>query len=189
MISYSNIERGLKIIINGQPYEILQTSSMFKGRGHSTLQAKLRNLISGEIISRTFHPSDSFAEAEISKITCEFVYNHKDNYFFCEHSNTKNRFSLDKKQLGNAIKFLKPGIKAEGLIFENKIISIKLPIKVHLKAKEAPPGIKGDRSQAGTKLVKLETGGEINVPLFINQDDLIEVNTETEEYVRRIEKK
>jgi len=97
------------------------------------------------------------------------------------------RFELEEEKIGEGVKFLKPGLILDGLKFKDKIINVTLPIKVKLKVVEAPPGIRGDRSQPGTKQVTLETGAKINVPLFVEAGDIIEVNTETGEYVRRVE--
>jgi len=199
-ISYSELQKGTRIIINKQPYEIIEASSMFKGRGHSVLQTKLKNLITGEIISQTFHPSDFFEEAEISKIKAKFIYSHRGKFVFAKENKPSERFELTEAQIGSAAKFLKPGQIVEGIIFkdspshqksgsEGKIINISLPIKIQLKVKEAPPGVRGDRAQGGNKTVILETGAELNAPLFIQEGDIIEINTEKEEYVRRIEKK
>ncbi len=188
-MNYSELKKGGLIIINNQPHEIIETSSMFKGRGHSVLQAKLKNLITGNIISKTFHPSDIFEEAELSIIKAKFLYSHRDKFFFCQENNPQNRFDLTKEQIGAIAKLLKPNQIIKGMIFKNKIINILLPIKIQLKVAQAPPGIKGDRAQGGNKIVILETGSEMNVPLFIKEGDIIEINTEKEEYVRRIEKK
>lgn len=185
LIPYPELKKGKQIIINNEPYEIIEASSMFKARGHSVLQTKLKNLISGNIISKTFHPSDTFEQVELSKIKVKFIYSHRGNYFFSE----KKRFSLTEEQISSAKKFLKPNQEVEAIIFKDKIINISLPIKIHLKVSQAPPGVKGDRAQGGNKTVTLETGAEINVPLFIKEGDIIEINTEKEEYVRRIEKK
>ena len=97
-------------------------------------------------------------------------------------------FDFTQEQIGNKAKFLRPNEIVEGIIFQEKIVNISLPIKVQLKVDQVPPGIKGDRAQAGNKIAVLETGAEINVPLFIEDGDVIEINTETEEYVRRMEK-
>lgn len=189
MISYNELEKGVKIILDSQPYEIIEASSMFKGRGHSTLEAKLKNLITGETISKTFHPSDSFKEAEISKIKAKFIYSHQGKFFFSKEDDPSERFNLFEEQIGSAKKFLKPNQIIEAIVFKDKIVNISLPIKINLKVIQAPPGFKGDRAQGGTKTVVLETEAEINVPLFIEQGDIIEINTEKNEYVRRIEKK
>ena len=162
---------------------------MFKARGHSVLQTKLKNLITGEVISKTFHPSDSFEETEITKITAKFIYAHRNKFIFSKEDNPSERFELSKGQIGSVIRFLKPDQVVVGIIFKDKVINISLPIKIQLKIKEAPPGIKGDRAQGGNKPVILETGTEINVPLFIKEGDIIEINTEKSEYVRRIEKR
>ncbi len=188
MLSYSELKKGVKIILDKDPYEITEAPFLFKGRGHSVLQAKIKNLITGNIISRTFHSSDNFEEAEISKIKAGFLYCHQDQYFFCEENNPANRFSLDISQLGKQSQFLKPKQKIEGLIFKEKIINISLPIKIELKVAEAPPGVKGQRAEPGTKTVTLEAGVKVNVPLFIKEGDIIEINTRTGEYVRRVNK-
>lgn len=188
-ISYPELKIGVRIILNNQPYEIIGCSLMFKGRGHSVLQARLKNLISGEVISKTFHPADSFEEAEISKIKAKFIYSHRDKFVFSEINNSSKRFELTKEQIGPASAFLKPNQTVEELIFNKQVINISLPIKIQLMVREAPPGVRGDRVQGGTKTVILETGAKINVPLFVQEGDVIEINTEKEEYVRRIEKK
>lgn len=186
-IPYSELKKGVRIIHHSQPYEITEASTMFKARGHSVLQTKLKNLITGNIVSQTFRPSETFEEAELSKMKAKFLYFHRDKYVFSKESS--ERFNLNKEQLGDIVKFLKPNQVVEALIFKEEIINISLPVKINLLIAEAPPGIKGGRSQSGNKLVTLETGAEINVPLFVKQGDIIEVNTEKGEYVRRIEKK
>lgn len=187
LIPYSELKRGIKIIFNNQPHEIIEASSMFKGRGHSVLQAKLKNLINGNIISQTFHPSDNFEEAELSKIKAKFIYTHRDRYYFYKGNDSSKRFDLAKEQIGLGSQFLKPEQIVEALEFKNKVINTSLPIKIQLKVAEAPPGLKGDRAQVGTKVVTLETGVKINVPLFIKKGDVIELNSETGEYVKRVE--
>ena len=185
MINFNELKTGTIVTMQSQPYEIIEASSLFKGRGHSILQAKLKNLITGNSISKTFHPSDSFEEAEIEKIKAKFLYLNKDQFWFCEENNPKNRFSIIKEIIGESSNFLKQDTVVEGIVFNKEIINILLPIKVKLKVIESPPGIKGDRAQGGTKTITLETGAKLNVPLFIEQGDIIEVNTEKGEYTRR----
>ena len=187
MLSYSELKKGVRIVLEKEPYEIIESAPMFKARGHSVLQTRLKNLKTGNVISRTFHPSDSFNEADILRKETKFVYSHKEKYVFCEKDNPSKRFELGAEQIGEKKEFLKSNQLLEALIFEDKIINISLPIKINLRVAEAPPGIKGERAQSGTKTVTLETGVKINVPLFVKTGDMIEVNTETGEYVRRIE--
>ncbi len=186
-LSYAELKKGVKIILDSEPYEIIEASHLFKGRGHSVLQVKLKNLTTGNLISKTFHPSDIFEEAELSKIEAKYLYSHRDKFFFCESKNPAKRFDLTAEQIAKQGKFFKPNQIVEGIIFENKVINISLPIKINLKVIEAPPGVKGSRAEPGTKTVTLETGAKINVPLFIKEGDIIEINTQTGEYVRRIE--
>ena len=197
MISYNELKKGVRIILDNQPHEIIEASSMFKGRGTSVLRAKIKNLINGNLISKTFHPADSFEEAEIIKIQVKFLYFHpirekssnrasRNKFVFCEKDNLSKRFELTQEQISKQTEFLKPNQLVEGIIFNNKVINISLPIKINLKVIDAPPGIKGNRVEAGTKTVTLETETKINTPLFIKEGDIIEVNTETGEYVRRI---
>ena len=186
MISFNELEKGTRIIIDGFPWEIVESSHMFKGRGQSVLQAKIKNLKTGSIVPKTFRPSENFKEAEIFKLKAVFLYKSKNNYYFCRENNPRERFNLDETQIGESFKFLKEKEVVEGIEFQSEIINVSVPVKVSLKVIEAPPGIKGDRAQAGTKTVKLETGAEIAVPLFIKEGDIIEINTEKSEYVRRI---
>ena len=187
MVNYDDLKKGAQITIDGQPYEIIESSLMFKGRGHSTLTAKLKNLLTGNAMSRTFQPSDAFPEAEIIKFQAKYIYEHRGKYIFSMIDNPSKRFELEESQVGDALKFLKQNQEVEAFQYKENIISIGLPIKVSYRVTEAPPGVKGDRSQAGNKQVTIETGALVNVPLFVKQDDIVEINTESGEYVRRIE--
>lgn len=188
--------------MEGEPYEVLESSPMKKAQRRVTIQARIKNLISGSAVERNFHQSETFEEAEILKFEAKFLYSHREKYFFCEveegsssppsakaslKENPSVRFELDKKIVGDMSKFLKPNQIIEGMRFNGKIIKIALPIKIQLRVVEAPPGVKGDRAQGGTKPVTLETGTIINAPLFIEAGDIVEINTETGEYVKRVE--
>jgi elongation factor P len=187
MLSYFDLRKGVKFILEGQPYEVLDFQQIGKAQDVVVAKTKIRNLITGKVLEKNFHQDDTFEEAEIEKIELKFLYSHRGNFFFCEAHNPKNRFSFTKEQIGEGAKFFKPNQTLTGLKFEEKVINVALPIKIQLKVIEAPPGLKGDRAQGGTKTVTLETGAKINVPLFIKEGDIIEVNTETGEYVRRVQ--
>lgn len=187
MLSHTDLKRGALFILNGQPCEVLDFALNFKGRGSSTAQVKIKNLQTGAALSKTFHTGDNFEEAEIEKIKIKFLYQNKDDYFFCYEKNPSQRFSLSKEQIGEQTKFLKPNQILEGFLFDEKIINIELPIKISLKVAEAPPGVRGDRSEGGTKQAILETGATVAVPLFIEAGQTIEINTETGQYTRRME--
>ena len=187
MLSHTDLKKGIRFILQGEPYEVLESSFVFKGRGSSIVQTKIKNLITGNVLSRTFHPGEELEEVEIEKIRVKYLYSHRDRYFFSKENDPSFRFDLSKEVIGDSVIFLKPNQIVEGIIFENKVINVSLPIKINLKVIEAPPGFKGGRAEAGTKTVTLETGAKINAPLFVEEGDIIEINTQTGEYVRRIE--
>jgi elongation factor P len=187
MIDYSDLKKGVQVIIEGEPYEIIEARPLKMAQRRVVLQTKLRNLITGNLLIQNFQQGDAFEEAEISKFEAKFLYSHRGRHFFCQKDNPSKRFDLNLEQIGEGSKFLKSGQIVQGMIFEEKVINVSLPIKVQLKVIEAPPGVKGERAQPGTKLVTLETGTQISAPLFIEQGDTIEVNTETGEYTKRIE--
>jgi elongation factor P len=187
MLTHTDLKKGVKIVIDGQPYEVLESSPMKVAQRRPVVQTRIKNILTGNVSERNFQQGEVFEEADIEKFEAKFLYSHRDRYFFSDVSNPKKRFDLTKNQIGKAVRFLKANQVVEALIFEGKVINIYLPIKIQLKVIEAPPGIKGDRAQGGTKTVTLETGAQINVPLFIESGDTIEINTETGEYSRRVE--
>ena len=187
MLSYFDLRKGVKFILEGEPYEVLEFQQMYKAQDMVVAKTKLRDLITGRVREKNFHQGDTFEEAELEKIEIKFLYSHRGKFCFSEIQNSAKRFELEEEQIGELAKFLKLNQILTGIKFQDKFINIVLPIKIQLKVTEAPPGIKGDRAQGGTKTVTLETGANINVPLFVEQGDIIEVNTETGEYVRRVE--
>lgn len=187
MLTYSDLRKGVRILIDGEPYEVLDSNPMKKAQRRVVMQTKLKSLLTGNALERNFHQGDVFEEAELSKLSSKYLYNHRGRYFFCEEANPSKRFDLGEELLGSQAKFLKPNEIVDAVIFNEKVVSISLPIKTQLKVTEAPPGIKGDSAQGGSKIVTLETGVQVSVPLFVEEGDVIEVNTETGQYTRRIE--
>lgn len=187
MLSHSDLRRGVQIIIDGEPYEVLEANAMKKAQRRVTIQTKLKNLVSGTISERNIHQGETFPEAELEKVQLKFVYTHKGVYVFSDPEDPSKRLQFSEQQVDAQAPFLVPNTIVEGLRFENQIIRIALPIKLILKVKDTPPGVKGDRAQGGTKTATLETGAVVQVPLFVQEGDTIEVNTETGEYVRRVQ--
>ncbi|MDP3093335.1 MAG: elongation factor P [bacterium] len=185
MLGYFDLRRGIQFIYEGQPYEVLDFNQMKKAQREGIAQVKMRNLITGKVIEQGFHSSDHFEEADLQRLRAKYLYNHRGRFFFSEEKDSSKRLELSQEQVGQGSRFLKAGQVIDTIIFEEKIITVSLPIKVQLKVTEAPPGVQGDRAQGGVKSAVLETGASINVPLFIEEGDLIEVNTETGEYAKR----
>jgi elongation factor P len=134
----------------------------------------------------SFHVSDKAEEAELENKDIQFIYETKGQFWFHEVGVPSKRFSLTQEQIGNGARFLKKDAIAKALIFEDEIIGVKMPIKVELKVVEAPPATKGNTAQGGSKQVKVETGAMVNTPLFINEGDVIRINTEDGQYSERV---
>ena len=176
------------IIYEGQPYSVTETHHLKMQQRRPTVQVIMRNVINGKILERNFAQSDVFEEADIERTRVKFLYNHKDQYWFSYEKEPSKRFLLTEELIGDATKFLKANTVLDAIEYNGNIINIELPIKMEFRVVEAPPAIRGDTAQGGVKQVKIETGASVNAPLFINQDDIIRINTETGEYVERVEK-
>lgn len=188
MLSYTELKKGTIFAMDGEPYEILESHFLRMQQRKAVVQTKIRNLISGKVLDRNFQPSDAFEEAEVEKKQAVFIYQSRGVFWFHEEGNPKNRFSFSAETVGDAANFLIPNVKVSAVMFNEKMIKIILPIKMDLKVTDAPPAVKGDTAQGGNKLVELESGAKISVPLFINSGDVVRVNTETSLYVERTEK-
>lgn len=186
MLNYFDLRKGVLFILDGQPYEVLEFQQIIKAQDATVIRTKVKNLITGKIVDRTFHKGDSFEETESERAQVKFIYNNRGKFVFCRENDPSKRFELPEEKIGAGAKFLVPDTILDGVVYEDEVISVTLPIKVQLKVKEAAPGVKGNRSQSGTKAVVLETGATIQAPLFVEQGDVLEINTETGEYTKRI---
>jgi len=190
MLEYNEIKERKNIIFENEPYEVLTSHVFRKQQRKPVNQTKLRNMISGRVVEHAFHQSDKAVEAEMETKQVKYLYSNPKNneIWFCYENKPGERFSLSADIIGPALKFLKENTVVGALTFDDRIIGVKLPIKVELKVTEAPPTIKGNTAQGGNKQVTLETGANVNTPLFINEGDIITVNTETGEYTDRVSK-
>ena len=175
-------------IYEGQPYVVLETHHLKMQQRRPTVQVKMRNLMNAKVLERNFAQSDVFEEADVMRQNVKFLYAHREQYWFSDIKDPSKRFELSKEILGDSTKFLKANTILEAILFEGKVISVDLPVKMDFKVVEAPPAIRGDTAQGGVKQIKIETGAYINAPLFIEEGDIIRVNTEIGEYTERVEK-
>ena len=188
MLAYNELKKGTIFVLDGQPCEVMEYEFLRMQQRKPVTKCKVKNLITGKIVERAFHQNKSFEEAEIIKHEIKYLYNNKGQFWFCEKSDPSKRFFLTEEQVGTQGKFLKANTMVVSLKFGDQIIGIKAPIKLDLVVKEAPPGFKGDTASGGDKAVTLETGAVITTPLFVNAGDVVRVNTETGQYVERVEK-
>lgn len=188
MLTINDIKNGDVAVIEGAPYQILSVKHLHIGRGGSSVQTKLKNLKTGQVFERNFKPSDSFGEADLEKLKVQFIYGHRGEYWFAEPGKPQSRFALKEETIGGAKDFLKKDLEVTALKWNGEIINIELPIKVDYVVREAPPAVRGNTAQGGTKQVELETGYKVLAPLFIETGDVVRVNTETGEYAERVSK-
>lgn len=186
MLHLSDIRPGATFLIDGDPYEVLDAQHVQLGRGGAILNTRIRNLRTGATLKRTFKGNDTVEETNVEKRATRFAYAHRGEYWFEDPANPKNRFKLAADQLGDSAQWLTPKLDLTALVFEEQVLTVELPIKVDYRVADAPPGLKGNTAQGGTKTVTLETGAVIHVPLFIETGDVVRVNTRTGEYVERV---
>lgn len=189
MIDYNEITPKKCIVLNGEPYEVLSSHVAQKQKRRPTNQTKLRHLITGRVVEQTFQQSDKAEEADIETREIKYLYTAKGESWFCNPKKPAERYALKTTLLEGKEGFLKTDTIVSAMVFDDEIIGIRLPIKVELLVKEAPPAVRGNTISGGSKQIVLETGATINAPLFINEGDLIRVNTETGDYAERVDKK
>ncbi|MDD3435278.1 elongation factor P [Candidatus Falkowbacteria bacterium] len=184
MLSISEIKPGRVIKINSQPYVVTKTDHHKMGRGGAVLKTKLRNLIDGRVLDQTFQGVQQAEEAETETKKANYLYKDAEQAFFMDNESFE-QFSLDLDVLDSQAKFLKDGTDVSVLYFEGKPVTIDLPIKMDFRVVSAPPGVKGNSAGNVNKQVEIETGATVSVPMFINEGDVIRINTESGDYVER----
>lgn len=175
---------GTFIQFNGEPYEVVESSHMKMGRGKAVMRTKLRHLVSGNTLENTFKANDKIEEANLSRSKASFLYTDDSSAHFMDQTSFE-QFFIDKKALGDKVKFLKDGLLVDVMLIDGTPVTVQIPKKIEYTVTEAPPGVKGDTATNVFKTVTLENGLELRAPLFINKDDKIIVNTDTGDYVER----
>ncbi len=188
LLEYNEVVERTYIIKDGEPYEVLSSHVFRKQQRKPVNATKLKNLITGKVTEHSYHQSEKIEEAEIEKRPVKFLYQNRGEFWFCEENDPSKRFKVSEEQLGPQGKFLKANSIVDILTFRERTTGFKLPITVDLKVTEAAPAVRGDTVTGGSKTVTLETGASINVPLFVNEGDIIRINTETGEYRERLGK-
>ena len=185
MIDSGELKKGITIELEDKLYQVLDYQHIKIGRGSAMVRLRLRDIRGGHTIERTFQASEKFTRARLDYRAMQYLYNEGDLYYFMDEE-TFEQTPITTAQLGNILDYLKEGMSLEVSSYKGELVGVELPIAVELEVVETGPGFKGDTATAGNKPAKLETGITIQVPLFINNGDVIKVDTRTGEYLERV---
>ncbi|HTL61333.1 MAG TPA: elongation factor P [Nitrospira sp.] len=185
MISTTDFRGGVRLMVDGEPYYIVEFQHVKPGKGGAFVRTKLKSYLSGNVLDRTFRSGERFEEPDLEEREMQFLYATGDEYTFMD-TETYEQLTFEKKQLGENADLLKENMNAKILIYEHRPIDVELPIFIELKVVDAEPGVRGDTASGGTKPAVVETGATIKVPLYLEVGTVIKIDTRTRAYVERV---
>ncbi|MGD0833901.1 MAG: elongation factor P [Candidatus Dormibacteria bacterium] len=184
MISAGELRPGTTVDRGGDLLQVLEFAHIKMGRGTAVVRTRLKNLVTGAVTEETFRPEEKFGRARIERAEAQYLYRDGDTFVVMD-STTYDQTPLTEEQVGDGTRWLKENQTLTLLSYDGRILGVELPIAAELRVTETDPGFKGDTANAGTKPAVLETGAVVDVPLFVNQGDLIRVDTRTGRYMER----
>lgn len=186
MVSTSDFKKGRKILVDNEPYMVIDFTHVKPGKGGAYVRTKMKNMITGLMHEQTFHSGEKFEDPGLEYKEMQFLYKDESLYHFMDLESYE-QVSLNKNQIEEALDYLKEQSIYNALYFKNRLIAIAAPMFMELKVTDAPPGHKGNTAGGGaTKPVTLETGFVIHAPLFVEEGDILKVDTRSGEYIERI---
>ena len=185
VIDTSEFRKGLKIEVDGEPYEIIEFQHVKPGKGSAFVRTSIKSLLSGRVLQPTFKSGDKVGKPDIEERQMQYLYREGDHYNFMDNKNYEQTF-LTAEQMGDAKNFIKDNTTTHILFFNGKAIGVTLPNSMDLKVVKCDPGVRGDTVSGATKPAELETGYVVNVPLFINEGDTLRIDTRSGEYLTRV---
>ena len=185
MVSTNQFRNGTKVELDSEPFVIIHFQHVKPGKGGAFVRTKLKNLKTGSVLDRTFRSGETLKEPDIDEREMQFLYAQGTDYHFMDTSNYE-QLSFDQDQLRDCFDLLKEGITVSVLIYQGRPISIELPNFIELAIRRTDPGIKGDTASGGTKPAVLESGATVKVPLYLEEGDLVKVDTRTRVFVERV---
>jgi elongation factor P len=185
MLESGDLRKGLKIELDGEPHVIVQFEFVKPGKGQALYKCKLKNMLTGAQFDKTFRSSEKFNKADLEEVEMEYLYSDGDRFCFMNTSTYDQEFIIEE-QIGESKNLLKENTVCNVLLFEGRPIGISLPYFIDLKVKKTDPWVKGDTASGDSKPATLETGYVLNVPPFIQEGELIRIDTRTGEYVERV---
>ena len=184
MISAGDFRNNMCFEMDGQVYQVVEFQHVKPGKGAAFVRTKYKNVKTGSVVERSFNPNEKFEQAQLERRDMQYLYNDGDLYYFMDQE-TYDQTPIAADKVGDGIKFLKEEMICKILSYKGEIFSVELPITVELKITECEPGVKGDTANNASKYATLETGAVVKVPLFVNQNEKIKVDTRTGEYLER----
>ncbi|MBI2382972.1 MAG: elongation factor P [Gammaproteobacteria bacterium] len=184
-VSTSDMKAGVKILIDGVPFSIVENEYVKPGKGQAFNRVKIRNLKTGRVIEKTWRSGDSFEAADVEERDLQYLYTDGEFWHFMDPANFEQH-TADKTAVGDAAQWLKEQDEVRIMFWNGQPLTVTPPNTVTLKIVETDPGVRGDTVTGGTKPAKLETGAVVKVPLFINEGEVIKVDTRTGEYLSRV---
>ena len=184
MISAGEFRNGVTFDIDGNVFQIVEFQHVKPGKGAAFVRTKIRNVITGAVVERTFNPTEKFPPAYVERRDMQYLYKDGDLYYFMDNETYEN-VPINEDKLGDNFKFVKENTDVKVLSYKGVVFGVEPPFFVELQVTQTDPGFKGDTATNATKPAILETGAEIKVPLFINEGDMIRVDTRTGEYMER----
>ncbi|MGB3904307.1 MAG: elongation factor P [Anaerolineae bacterium] len=185
MIAATDLRKGVTFELDGDLHRVLEYQHSYVGRGSANVRTKLRNLRTGRTVERTFAASEKFQEVRVELRQVQYLYRDGDLYYFMD-TETYEQPALAVEALEDRVNYLKEGLVLSLSMFEGQPVEMELPVTVELEVTETDPGVKGDTATGTTKRAMLETGLVVQVPLFVEQGDIIRVDTRTGEYLTRV---
>lgn len=185
MVSAGDFRNGVTLEIDGQVVQILEFQHVKPGKGAAFVRTKLKNVINGGVVERTFRPTEKFPAARIDRVDMQYLYADGDLYNFMD-VNTYEQIALSTDVVGDALKFVKENEMVKMCSHNGSVFAVEPPLFVELKITDTEPGFKGDTATGATKPAVVETGATVYVPLFVEQDDVIKIDTRTGEYLSRV---
>lgn len=185
MISAGEFRNGLTVEIDGNVYQILEFQHVKPGKGAAFVRTKLKNVMSGGVVEKTFRPTEKFPKAHIERKSMQYLYSDGDLYYFMD-GETFDQIALNQETIGDALKFVKENEEVKICSYQGEVFAVEPPLFAELAVTATEPGVKGDTATGATKPATVETGATVLVPLFVNEGDVLKIDTRTGEYLSRV---
>ncbi len=185
MISAGDFRNGTGFVMDGQPCQVIEFQHVKPGKGSAFVRVKYKNLQTGSVVQKSFNPSDKYEPVQLENRDMSYIFQDGDLFYFMDQT-TYDQIPIGRDQLAHALPYLKEGMNVRIMSWEGQILEVEMPNTVELEIVECEPAVRGDTAQSATKNATLETGAVIRVPLFVNQNEVVRIDTRTGEYMERV---